>query len=485
MSLDLALMDLSEVASAIAGGHTSSVAVTEACLRRIHEWQPALNCFIRLDEDAALQTARERDRELARGNRRGCLHGVPLAHKDLFYRAGRISTAGSQILRTQTASVTATVLQKLDDAGAIDLGTLNMSEFAAGPTGHNVHFGNCHNTFDQDHVAGGSSSGSAAAVAARLVFGALGTDTGASIRVPAAVNGVTGLKPTYGRVSRYGVFPRSWSLDHVGPLARTARDCALLLQVIAGRDPHDSTTSDRSLQPLESFFDGNRLDGLRIGVPEDAVLGEVHAEIAAALLEARKTLERLGAKIRTVPFPDPKPLYFVAETLIKSESAAIHRKWLNTRKQDYAAHVRVRIEAGLYVPATQYIDALRLRTLLTERFLHQTMAEIDLLYLPLVPFPVPTIAETDVEQKGGEEVLGVVGRMTQFTRPINLLGLPALSVPCGFCSKGLPIAFQLVGHPFDEAALLRAADAFQQVTDYHRRVPVLRSAPAQSSTVAR
>jgi len=485
MSRELALLDLSEVAAGIASGDISSVAATEACLERIHEWQPVLNCFIRLDEDSALRTAAERDRELARGCRRGCLHGVPLAHKDLFYREGQISTAGSLILHEQTARFTATVLRRLDDAGAVDLGTLNMSEFAAGPTGHNVHFGNCHNAFHPDHVAGGSSSGSAAAVAARLVFGALGTDTGASIRVPAAVNGVTGLKPTYGRISRYGVFPRSWSLDHVGPIGRTARDCALLLQATSGRDPHDPSAADRLPAQFEDAFDTNRIDGLRIGVPAESALGEIHPEIAAALLEARKTLEKLGAKIRTVPFPDPKPLYFVAETLIKSESAAIHRKWLNTRTQDYAAHVRVRIEAGLYVPATQYIDALRLRTLLTERFIHQTMAEIDLLYLPLVPFPVPTIAETDVEQKGGEEVLGVVGRMTQFTRPINLLGLPALSVPCGFCSKGLPIAFQLVGHPFDEATLLRAADAFQQVTDYHRRVPVLRSAPAQSSTVAR
>jgi aspartyl-tRNA(Asn)/glutamyl-tRNA(Gln) amidotransferase subunit A len=208
MSTDFALMDLSDIATAIAERRVTSLAVTEACLARIRQWQPEVNCFIRMDEAAALETACQCDLELARGHRRGVLHGVPLAHKDLFYRAGRISTAGSGILRDYKPNFTATVLRRLDEAGAVDLGTLNMSEFAAGPTGHNVHFGDCRNAFDRTCVAGGSSSGSAVAVAARLAFGALGTDTGASIRLPAAANGVTGLKPTYGRVSRHGVFPR-------------------------------------------------------------------------------------------------------------------------------------------------------------------------------------------------------------------------------------------------------------------------------------
>lgn len=477
MSADWAGMDLIEVAAAIAGRLVTSVEVTEACLARVRQWQPVLNCFLRIEEHA-LETAHERDRELARGQLRGPLHGLPLAHKDLFYRAGRVCTAGSRILRDFKPRYTATVLEKLDEAGAIDIGTLNLSEFAAGPTGHNIHYGDCRNAFHPEHIAGGSSSGSAAAVAARLVYGALGSDTGASIRLPVAANGVTGLKPTYGRVSRYGVFPRSWSLDHIGPIARSARDCALLFELIAGFDTHDATTSRRPVPRLKDVFQQTQIESLRIGVPAASALGEVHPEISAALERVAIQLTGLGATLQTVPFANPKEMSQVAEIISKCEAAAIHRHWLKTKKQDYSAHVRIRIEAGLFIPATQYIDALRLRTLLTERFLNETMDGIDLLLLPVIPCPVPRIDEMDIEHGGGEQVLKLARELTRLTRPINLLGLPAISVPCGFCSKGLPIAFQLVGHPFDEATLLRVAHFYQRQTDFHRRVPVLAATPA-------
>ena len=254
MSDELALQDLTEISAAIARRQVSAAEVTEACLARIHAWQPEINCFLRLDEAAAREAACACDQELARGHSRGPLHGVPLAHKDLFYRAGRASTGGSLILREHKQTTTATALQRLDAAGAIDLGSLHMTEFASGPTGHNVHFGHCRNVFNRDYMASGSSSGSATAVAARLIFGALGSDTGGSIRLPAAANGVTGLKPTYGRVSRYGVMPRAWSIDHVGPIARSARDCAWLLQIIAGPDPNDPTASSRPTPPLDNIF---------------------------------------------------------------------------------------------------------------------------------------------------------------------------------------------------------------------------------------
>lgn len=470
---DLPLLDLSDVAAAIAKGLTTSVAVTEACLARIETWQPALNCFIAIDRDSALAAAAARDAELARGYRRGPLHGVPLAHKDMFHRKGRVSTGGSVILRDTVATTTSTLLERLDDAGAVEIGRLNMSEFAAGPTGHNVHYGHCHNAFHRDHMAGGSSSGSGAAVAARLVYGALGSDTGASVRVPAAANGVVGLKPTYGRITRHGAIARSWSLDHVGPLTRTARDCALLLQVIAGPDPRDPTTSHRPVGGLPEALGDTSLAGTRIGVPGDAIAESVHPEVASALEDSIRVLERLGARVKVVPFPDMTALFRVAETIIKCEAAAMHRPWIETRPQDYAEHVRLRIEAGFYIPATQYIDALRLRATLTERFLTETMAEIDQLHLPVLPFPVPTIEETDVEGADSESVLAMVGKVTTFTRPFNLLGLPAVSVPCGFCRKGLPIGYQLVGHPFAEARLLRVVHAYQQATDHHRAVPTL------------
>jgi aspartyl-tRNA(Asn)/glutamyl-tRNA(Gln) amidotransferase subunit A len=247
---DLALRDLSEVADAIAAGRITSVQATEACLARIAVWQPRTNAFLRLNKEKALEQARAMDKELAAGKRRGPLHGVPMAHKDMYYRAGEISTGGSAIRRNWVAPVTSTALQKLDAAGVVELGFLNMAEFAAGPTGHNVHHGHCRNPWDDKRVTGGSSSGSGASVAARMVYGALGSDTGGSIRLPASACGVVGMKATYGRVSRAGAVARSWTLDHVGPLTRTVRDNARMLAIVAGHDPDDAAS--RSALPCRT-----------------------------------------------------------------------------------------------------------------------------------------------------------------------------------------------------------------------------------------
>lgn len=469
---DPCLLDLTEMAEAIAARRISAVEATRACLARIKVWQPEVNAFIRLDEDDALKVAAERDRELAQGRSRGPLHGVPLAHKDLLYREGRVTTGGSKILRDVTATTTSTLLEWLDAAGAIDLGTLHMAEFAAGPTGHNVHYGSARNPYDRSRITGGSSSGSGAAVGARLVYGALGSDTGGSIRLPAAACNVVGLKATYGRISRHGAIARSWSLDYIGPLARTARDCAALFAAIAGHDPRDSTSSARALPDL-SDQENTSLVGVRIGVPGDDVLKTLDLDILDRLLASQRILQDLGATLREVPFPDLPKLADIGETIIKSEAASMHREWIRTRPQDYAAQVRVRIEAGFYIPATQYLDALRLRRVLMDEFLATTMGEIDLLHAPVIPFPLPTIAETDVEAHGGSAVLDVVRRMTTYTRPFNFLGVPAISVPCGLDPAGLPVAFQLVGRPFDEALCLRAAGAYQSVTEFHRAAPCL------------
>jgi aspartyl-tRNA(Asn)/glutamyl-tRNA(Gln) amidotransferase subunit A len=397
---------------------------------------------------------------------------VPLAHKDLLYREGRVTTGGSKILRDVTATTTSTLLERLDAAGAIDLGTLHMAEFAAGPTGHNVHYGHARNPYDRSRITGGSSSGSGAAVGARLVYGALGSDTGGSIRLPAAACNVVGLKATYGRISRHGAIARSWSLDYIGPLARTARDCAALFAAVAGHDPRDSTSSTRPLPDL-SDQETTSLAGIRVGVPGDAVLKTLDPAILDRLLASHRVLQDLGATLREVPFPDLPKLADIGETIIKSEAASMHREWIRTRPQDYAAQVRVRIEAGFYIPATQYLDALRLRRVLMDEFLATTMNEIDLLHAPVIPFPLPTIGETDVEAEGGSAVLDVVRRMTTYTRPFNFLGVPAISVPCGLDPAGLPAAFQLVGRPFDEALCLRAAGAYQSVTEFHRAAPCL------------
>ena len=470
MSADLALLDLSEAAARLARGQVSSVALTEACVERAKVWQASRNCFIRIDADAALAAARECDAELKRGHRRGPLHGVPLAHKDMFYRAGKVSTGGTKILQDQVPATTATVLDRLDAAGAIQIGVLNMSEFAAGPTGHNIHFGHCRNAFNAAHIPGGSSSGSAVAVAARAAFGALGSDTGASIRLPAAYNGVTGLKPTYGRVSRHGAMPRSWSMDHVGPFGRTARDCAMLLQVIAGHDPNDATTSANPVPDYLGSLGGERLSGMTVGVADHR--DALEPEIAAAMDESVRVLEKIGATLARITLPDMAPLFRVGEAIIKGEAAAMHRHWLATRPQDYSNSVRLRIEGGLFLSAVDYLDALRLRGVMTAKFIAETMQGIDLLHVPTSPVLPPTIAESDMESADSETLLGLFSRLTMFMRPFNFLGLPSISVPCGF-SHGLPIAYQLVGHPFAEATVLRAADAYQRATEYHRVVPTL------------
>ncbi|HSH99213.1 MAG TPA: amidase [Reyranella sp.] len=468
---DPALWDLSEVADAIAARRISSVDATEACLARIAAWQPRVNAFLRLYKDKALAQAQAMDAELAAGKRRGPLHGVPMAHKDMYYRKGERSTGGSAIRKDWIAPMTATVLEKLDAAGVVELGFLNMAEFAAGPTGHNVHHGHCRNPWDQSRVTGGSSSGSGASVAARLVYGALGSDTGGSIRLPAAACGVVGMKATYGRVSRAGAVARSWSLDHVGPLTRTVRDNARMLAVLAGHDPDDSTTSERPVPDYEALLEGG-VSGLKIGLalPDDGP-APLDSTVGAAVQEAADRLGRLGATISTVSLPDFTALYRSAEVMVKCEAAAMHRPWMERTPELYANQVRTRTEAGFFIPATQYIDALRLRAHFVKEFLSTSMAGLDAIVLPAIPFPIPTLEETDTEEKGGPAVLKMVAGFTGLTRPFNTLGVPALSLPCGFDSNGAPIGLQLVGRPFDEAMLYRIGHAYQGATDFHQRVP--------------
>jgi aspartyl-tRNA(Asn)/glutamyl-tRNA(Gln) amidotransferase subunit A len=468
---DIALLSLTEIADAIAAKKITSVAATEACLARIEAWQKRTNAFIRIEKDRALAQAQGMDKELAAGKRRSALHGVPMAHKDLYYRKGEISTAGSAIRREWRAPFTATSLEKLDAAGQVDLGFLNMAEFAAGPTGHNVHFGHCRNPWDQTRVTGGSSSGSGASVAARMVYGSLGSDTGGSIRLPASACGVVGMKATYGRVSRYGAAARSWSLDHVGPLTRTVRDNARMLTAIAGHDVNDSTTSIQPVPDYESGIEGG-VAGLKIGLalPKEG-LAPLDPEVAAAVQAAADALGRLGAKITPARLPDFTPLYRAAEVIVKSEAASMHREWMENTPELYANQVRTRAEAGFFIPATHYIDALRLRAKFVAEFLETSMTGVDAVILPAIPFPLPTIEETDTEKSGGPATLAMVSRFTGLTRPFNTLGVPALSVPCGFDHNGAPMGLQLIGRPFAESLLYRIGHAYQGVTDFHTKTP--------------
>ncbi len=470
MSTEPALMSLATVAGAIADKRLSSREVTQSCLERIARWQPHLNAFMVVEADEALKAADAADAALARGNRRhGALHGVPLAHKDMYYETGKVVTCGSRIRRDFVTTTTATALQRLKDAGSVRLGSLQMAEFAYGPTGHNAHYGPVRNPFALDRITGGSSSGSGSAVAARLTFAALGSDTGGSIRMPAHFCGVTGLKTTVGRVSRAGAMPLSQSLDTVGPLARTAVDCAILLGLMAGADSADPTAIAAPVPDYVAATSG-AVKGHTIGVPSAFYVDDLDAGVARVLDATIETLKREGASIVQVDLPDQRQLSSAAQLVLAVEAAAFHKRWMIERPQDYGAQVLMRLQNGLAVPAVTYLEALRWRGPALAAHMAATEG-VDAVIAPVSPVPAPTIAESDVGNAPDAEA--VIQRLTRFTRPINYLGLPSLSIPCGFTGAGLPVGLQLIGRSFDEATILRIGAALQRVTDFHERVPQL------------
>ena len=469
MSSEPALMTLTEVAKAITDKSLSSHEVTLSCLHRIAQWQPRLNAFMAIESEPALKAASEADAELAKGNIKGPLHGVPLAHKDMYYEAGHVSTCGSLIRRDFVATSTSTALQRLKDAGTVRLGTLQMAEFAYGPTGHNAHYGAVQNPWKQGHITGGSSSGSGSAVAARLTFAALGSDTGGSIRMPAHFCGVTGLKVTWGRVSRAGAMPLSQSLDTVGPLAQTAEDCALLLGLMAGPDPEDPTAS---AAPVQDYLAATKASpkGLKIGVPKSFYVDDLHADVAKALDATLAVLKAEGADIVPVELPDQRQLSSACQLVLAVEAAAFHKRWLIERPQDYGPQVLMRLQNALAVSGVTYLEALRWRGAALAAHIAATSG-VDAVIAPVSPVPAPTIAESDIG--AGPDAEAVIQRLTRFTRPINYLGLPSLAIPTGFSSSGLPIAMQLIGRSFDEATVLTIGAAFQRATDFHMKVPTL------------
>jgi len=469
MSTEPALMSLVEVADAIATRRLSSHEVTRALLHRIAQWQPRLNAFMEIESEAALKAADAADAALAKGENHGPLHGVPLAHKDMYYDAGKVVTCGSAIRRDFVATSTSTALQRLKDAGTIRLGSLQMVEFAYGPTGHNAHYGAVHNPFALDHITGGSSSGSGSAVAARLTFAALGSDTGGSIRMPAHFCGVTGLKVTYGRVSRAGAMPLSQSLDTVGPLAQTAEDCALLLGLMAGPDPEDATASHAPVADYRAATKAS-IKGLKIGVPSNFYVDDLDTEVARILDQTIATLKREGAEIVQVELPDQRQLSAACQLLLAVEAAAFHKRWLIERPQDYGPQVLMRLQNGLAIPGVTYLETMRWRGPALAAHVAAT-SKVDAVIAPVAPMPAPTIAESDVGNSPGAEA--VIQRLTRFTRPINYLGLPSLAIPCGFTKAGLPVGMQLIGRSFDEATLLTIGAAFQRATDHHQKVPAL------------
>ena len=444
-----------ELAAAIRERRTTCVAAMEAVLERARAIQPRLNCFLRLDEDAALAAAHLADREVARGYVRGPLHGVPMAHKDMYYRRGVVSSCGSKILRDTPATATAKVLEHLDAAGAIQFGVLNMAEFAMGPTGHNWHYGHCRNPWDPERITGGSSSGSGASVAARAAFAALGSDTGGSVRLPAAFCGISGVRPTHGRVSVENILPLCPSLDTVGPLTRTVEDAAVVLSVIA---PGFACNLEKPVA------------GLRIGRPRQLFYDGCDAEIAQAMEASLEVFRRLGASVVDVDLPDFSRLSALAGVLHAAEANPFHDEWFRTRPQDYSAQVRERLEKGRPVLALDYVKALQARGPAIAAFCDAVFSKVDLVHGPVVSFQTPTVAETDLST--GEAAAQMLARFVRLTRPISYLGLPVACANAGFTKAGMPIGMQLIAPPLDEATALRAGHAFQRATDWHLRAPL-------------
>ena len=453
---DLTLLSCVELAAAIRERRTTCVAAMEAVLERARAVQPRLNCFLRIDADAALAAAHLADREIARGYVRGPLHGVPMAHKDMYYRRGVVSSCGSKILRDTPAAGTAKVLEHLDAAGAIQFGVLNMAEFAMGPTGHNWHYGHCRNPWHPERITGGSSSGSGASVAARANFAALGSDTGGSVRLPSAFCGLAGVRPTHGRVSVENILPLCPSLDAVGPLTRTVEDAALVLGVIAQTD---------WMGELEK-----PVAGLRIGRPRPLFYDGCDAEIAAGMEASLEVFRRLGATVVDVDLPDFSAWSAAAAVLHSAEANPFHDEWFRTRPQDYSPQVRERLEKGRPVLALDYVKAQQARRPAIAAFCDAVFSKVDLVHGPVVSFPTPTIAETDISS--GEAAAQMLGRFVRLTRPISYLALPVVCANAGFSKAGMPIGMQLIAPPLDEATALRAGHAFQRATDWHLRAPL-------------
>ncbi len=468
MSADaLTRLTIAEAAEMLRRRALSPVELTRACLARIRREDGDRRAFITVLDEQALAAAAAAEQEIAAGRYRGPLHGVPIALKDLVMTRGVRTTCGSRILKDWIPEADATVAVRLAEAGAILLGKLNMHEFAYGPTGVNPHYGTPRNPWDGTRMPGGSSSGSGVAVAAGLVPGALGTDTGGSVRIPAALCGIVGLKPTYGRVSRAGVIPLAWSLDHVGPMTRTVADAALLLQVLAGRDPADPSTADGPVPDYGRALPGE-VRGLRLGLLTEYFFAHLEAEVRKAVLAAARSLQALGASVEEVALPGIHHAGPASFAIIASEATAYHEPYLKSRAAEYGADVRARLTTGQFVLATQYLKAQRARQLLRAE-VDAALGRVDALLFPTTPIPAPRLEAREATVEGLTE--DVRWWLIRCTRPINVTGHPALSVPCGLTTDGLPIGLQIVGRYFDEATLFRIGHALETTSPLRGRRP--------------
>jgi aspartyl-tRNA(Asn)/glutamyl-tRNA(Gln) amidotransferase subunit A len=490
--MELTDLTLLELAQKLAAKEVSSVEVTRACLARIGRVDRAIGAFLKVDEEGALAQAKASDERRARGGA-GRLDGVPVALKDMFLTEGVETTAASRILKGFVPPYDGTPTRLMKDAGMPILGKLNQDEFAMGSSNENSAFGPCRNPWDPSRTPGGSSGGSAAAVASREVFGALGTDTGGSIRQPAALTNTVGLKPTYGRVSRYGVIAFASSLDQVGPIARTVSDAAALLQVLAVHDPHDATSANVPAPDYSAQLEAG-VAGKTLGLPREYFVEGMDPEVERAVREAARVYERLGAKVVDVSLPHTKYALATYYLIAPAEASAnlarydgvgygarakaakgLRETYLQTREDGFGPEVKRRIMLGTYALSAGYYDAYylkaqKVRTLIRRDF-SQAFEKVDAIISPTSPVPAFKI---------GEKVADPLAMylVDVFTLPCNLAGLPGLSLPCGFTKAGLPIGLQILGKPFDEAGVLRIARAYEREHEFFKRKPALEASHA-------
>jgi len=447
-------MTILEAAAALRARQISSVELTEAALERVRKLNDCLNAFLTTTDESARTRAQQADEELARGMDLGPLHGIPIAIKDVFCTKGIATTCGSPLFAERIPDHDAAVVEKLAAAGAVLIGKTGLHELAYGVTSNNPHYGPIRNPWNQDCVPGGSSGGSGAAVAAGMVFMATGSDTGGSIRIPASFCGTVGLKPTFGRVSRYGVLPLDFSLDHMGPLTRSVRDAAIVLKAIAGYDSRDDTSSRR---PVPEYLPEPEpsLSGVRVGVPENFYFDRLDPEVEQAVRGMVRQTESLGAVLVPVRVPDIAAINVVARVILLAEAAAVMEPHLS-RRDRFGTDVLSLLDQGRLLPATDYINAQRLRRSMQKQF-RAVFERVDCLLTPTSPITAPHIGQTSAVIAGATEDVRLA--VTRLVRGINLLGLPALSIPCGRDRAGLPIGLQIVGRAFEEALILKVGQA--------------------------
>jgi aspartyl-tRNA(Asn)/glutamyl-tRNA(Gln) amidotransferase subunit A len=463
-------LTIREAAALIQRSAISPVELADAMLQRIERLNKTLNAYITVCGQQARDVARAAETMIRAGYHLGPLHGIPIAIKDNIYTRGIRTTAGSKILGDFVPDEDATVIARLKRAGAVILGKTNLHEFAWGGTTDNPHYGTCRNPWNPERFPAGSSGGSGAAVGARTCLGALGTDTGGSIRLPSSVNGIVGIRPTIGRVSNHNVIPLAWTMDTVSPMTRTVEDCVLMFEVIAGHDPLDEHSAQVPVSDYHAELTrGAR--GLRVGLIRDYSLTHVQPAVSATIRAALETLRSLGVEVDEIAMPSIHGNISAQLTIESCEPSTYHQEWLRTRPADYGEDVRTLLELGEMYLATHYLQAQRYRSVLRREFL-DGFKHVDVFVTPTLPFTATPCGATTVTIEGDREE-DMLSAIMQFTGVPSLAGLPALSLPVGFDADGLPVGMQVIGRPFDEATLFRLGHAYQQATDWHTRAPRL------------